>query len=74
MQEEIAMRRVGGAILAIIGIALGGLGAFAIGAALIDMDNPYNGFNFAYGIPALGLGAAALFGAWRLYRRRESRS
>jgi hypothetical protein len=67
------MRRVGGAILAIIGIVLGGLGAFAIGAALIDMDNPYNGFNFAYGIPALGLGVAALFVAWRLNRRSAPR-
>ena len=62
------MKRAAALLLALVGIMLLGAGAFARGAAALDPANPFNGFNVAYGVPAVVLGALALVGAVRAWR------
>jgi hypothetical protein len=62
------MKRAAAVLLSILGVALAGAGIFALGAAALDPANPFNGFNIAYGAPALVLGGLALAGAVWVWR------
>lgn len=66
-----AMKRAAAAFLFIVGVVLVGFAVFALGAAALDPTNPFNGFNIAYGLPALALGSGALIGAVMLWRSRR---
>jgi hypothetical protein len=62
------MKRVAALLIAVFGVVLLEAGAFALGAAALDPDNPFNGFNLAYCVPAVVIGALALAGAARAWR------